>query len=142
LKYFRSVLAAKMDQSEEGVSVKLLIAYNDQTPLAAMFLVISSHRATYLYGASSGIHRELMPTYALQWKAIQIAKAMHCMEYDFFGISPNADPSHPMYGLYRFKRGFGGNIFHHLGCWDYPLDDEKYQLFQAYDMNRQGYRIS
>ncbi len=141
LKYFRSVFAAKMDNLDEEVAVKLLIAYHGDSPLAAMFLVISSHRATYLYGASSSLHRELMPTYALQWKAIQIAKSMNCLEYDFFGISPNADPSHPMYGLYRFKRGFGGDIFHHLGCWDYPLDDDKYQMFQAYDMNRQGYRM-
>lgn len=141
LRYFRSVLAAKMDPSEEGVTVKLLVAYYGEEPLAAMFLVISSHRATYLYGASSSLHRELMPTYALQWKAIQIAKSMHCLEYDFFGISPRCEPSHPMYGLYRFKRGFGGDIFHHLGCWDYPLDDDKYQVFQAFDMKRQGYRV-
>lgn len=141
LRYFQSVLAAKEDPFSGDVSVQLLVAYYEEEPLAAMFLVISSHRATYLYGASSNMHRELMPTYALQWKAIQIAKSMHCLEYDFFGISPHCDPSHPMYGLYRFKRGFGGNIFHHLGCWDYPFDDEKYKLFQALDMNRQGYRI-
>jgi len=139
LNYFRSVLAAKMDDTDKDVNVKLLIAYLGDEPLAAMFLVISSHRTTYLYGASSSEHRNLMPTYALQWKAIQIAKSMNCCEYDFFGISPRPDPSHPMYGLYRFKRGFGGDIFHHLGCWDYPLDQEKYQILQAYEMNSHGY---
>lgn len=50
-------------------------------PLAAMFLVLSAHRATYLYGASSSVHRNLMPTYALQWKAIQLAK----QSYSKFG---------------------------------------------------------
>jgi len=139
LDYFRSVLAAKMEETDKDVTVKLLIAYCGEEPLAAMFLVISSHRTTYLYGASSSEHRNLMPTYALQWNAIQIAKTMGCLEYDFFGISPNPEPSHPMYGLYRFKKGFGGHIFHHLGCWDYPLDEEKYQVFRAYEMSRQGY---
>ncbi len=63
-----------------------------------------------------------MPTYALQWEAIKIAKEYGCTEYDMFGVSPGPDHSHPMYGLYQFKTGFGGELFHHLGCWDYLLD--------------------
>ena len=69
------------------------MAYYENTPLAAMFLVLSSHRATYLYGASSSSMRNVMPTYALQWKAIQEAKAGKCYEYDMFGIAPNPNPS-------------------------------------------------
>ena len=53
-----------------------------------------------------------MPTYALQWCAMQTARRAGCSEYDLFGVAPNADPSHPMHGLYRFKTGFGGQIFH------------------------------
>ena len=63
-----------MKNEDLPVQVKLLIAYLDNQPLAAMFLVLSSHRATYLYGASSNESRNYMPTYALQWRAIQIAK--------------------------------------------------------------------
>lgn len=68
-----------------------------------------------------------------------LAKKCDCTEYDMFGVSPNPDPSHPMYGLYRFKQGFGGEIFHQLGCWDYPIDDEKYNYFVAKEMGMQGY---
>ena len=59
-----------------------------------------------------------------------------------FGVAPNADESHPMYGLYKFKRGFGGVIFHRLGCWDYPIDEEKYQCLVASEMSMQGYYSS
>lgn len=141
LRYFQSVMEAKMENADLPVQVKLLIAYLDNQPLAAMFLVLSSHRATYLYGASSNEKRNYMPTYALQWRAIEIAKDSGCTEYDMFGISPNAEPSHPMYGLYKFKQGFGGEIFHQLGCWDYPLIDDKYSLLQAIEMNDRGYYI-
>jgi len=138
--YFSSVLKAKMEASEgDDVQVRLLAAYSGSTPLAAMFLVLSSNRATYLYGASSSSGRNLMPTYALQWAAIRYARAAGCTEYDFFGISPVADPSHPMYGLYKFKRGFGGEVYHQMGCWDYPLVEDKYALLQASEMNLQGY---
>lgn len=136
---FKSVFLSKMDESQEEVKVKLLIAYLDNEPLAAMFLLLSSHRATYLYGASSSEGRNAMPTYALQWKAMQLAKANGCTEYDLFGVAPRPDPSHPMYGLYKFKKGFGGELFHQMGCWDYPLDKSKYALLQAHEMNLQGY---
>ncbi len=139
IEYFRSMFAPKMDAEGTDVDVRLLIAYYEDKPLAAMFLVMSAHRATYLYGASSSFMRNLMPTYALQWAAIRTAKQNKCREYDMFGIAPNGDPSHPMHGLYKFKRGFGGEIFHQLGCWDYPIDDDKYKCLAAREMCAQGY---
>lgn len=136
--YFRSIFAARMEHVG-NVQVKLLSAFADDTPLAAIFLVMSSHRATYLYGASSSEKRNLMPTYALQWEAIQIAKANGCTEYDLFGVAPRPEPSHPMYGLYKFKQGFGGEIYHQMGCWDYPLDEHKYGALQVCEMQSKGY---
>jgi len=141
LEYFRIVFTSRIDEEANDVTVKILIAYADSEPLSAMFLVLSSNRATYLYGASSSEHRNMMSTYALQWEAIKLAKAYGCTEYDMFGVSPNPDPSHPMYGIYRFKKGFGGTIFHQLGCWDYPLDEEKYAVFQAYELSSHGYYL-
>ena len=76
--YFRSVFASKMECPDKAVQVTLLVACFDDTPLAAMFLILSAHRATYLYGASSSRMRNLMPTYALQWRAMQIAKENCC----------------------------------------------------------------
>jgi lipid II:glycine glycyltransferase (peptidoglycan interpeptide bridge formation enzyme) len=137
--YFVSVLNAKAEDTNSPADVILLIAEADQEPLAAMFLVLSGHRGTYLYGASASHKRNYMPTYALQWKAIEIAKRHGCTEYDMFGVSPGPNISHPMYGLYRFKTGFGGELLHHLGCWDYPFIEEKYHLLQATEMQAQGY---
>lgn len=141
INYFRNMFASRMEEQDDDVKVKLLVAYHDETPLAAMFLVMSAHRATYLYGASSSTMRNVMPTYALQWKAIQLAKENQCMEYDMFGIAPSPNASHPMYGLYKFKHGFGGEIYHQLGCWDYPIEEDKYNYFTACEMSMQGYYV-
>ncbi len=139
--YFRVLLSERATDTKSPAEVLLLIAEYDKKPLASMFLVISSTRATYLYGASSSSMRNFMATYALQWKAIQIAKSRGCVLYDMFGVSPFADSSHPMYGLYRFKTGFGGQMHHALGCWDYPLKNEIYSSFVAQEMNQQGYHL-
>jgi lipid II:glycine glycyltransferase (peptidoglycan interpeptide bridge formation enzyme) len=75
-----------------------------------------------------------MAPYALQWEAICRAKSHGCTEYDMFGIAPYPSPSHPLYGLYRFKTGFGGSILHRMGCWDYPLNSARYDMYRTAEM--------
>ncbi len=142
IKYFKAVLNAQMYQSKSPAEVMLLVAEWNDMPLASMFLVIAEKRASYLYGASSSAHRNLMATYALQWEAINLAKQKGCTEYDMFGVSPTPNPTHPLYGLYKFKVGFGGDLYHSLGCWDYPLMNDKYNCFIAKDLSRQGFHLS
>jgi lipid II:glycine glycyltransferase (peptidoglycan interpeptide bridge formation enzyme) len=140
--YFKALLTAEAYDSRSPAAVTLLIAESGDKPLAAMFLVISGNRASYLYGASPTENRKLMATYALQWRSITLAKEMGCTEYDMFGIAPRPDPAHPLYGLYRFKTGFGGRQYHSMGCWDYPLDMEKYNYFTMSELVSQGYHIN
>ncbi len=142
INYFRIVLSARANDSLSPAKVFLLVAYVEQQPLAAMFLVVSGCRGTYLYGASATANRNYMATYALQWRAMQIAKEMGCSEYDFFGVSPIADQSHPMYGLYRFKMGFGGQLYRRMGCWDYPLHKVKYRYYSSVEFKNQSYHLS
>lgn len=139
--YFRSVLTSREQHIDENVDVRLLMADHHGEFLAAMFLVISNNRGTYLYGASSDQKRNMMATYALQWEAIRLAQANGCTEYDMFGVAPNANPAHPLHGLYRFKSGFGGKMFHRMGCWDYPLNAEQYTVFRAMELNSQAYHV-
>lgn len=141
ISYFKVVIEARANDTESPADVFLLVAEIDEKPLAAMFLIVANKRGTYLYGASATENRNYMATYALQWRAMQLSKELGCTEYDFFGISPNADPSHPMYGLYRFKSGFGGTIFHSMGCWDYPLLKDKYQYYSSLEFKNQRYHL-
>lgn len=137
--YFRAILSVDAARTQSPADVMLLIAEKDGNPLASMFLVISGNRGTYLYGASSSENRNMMASYALQWKAMTIAKEMGCDEYDMFGVSPAPDSGHPLHGLYRFKAGFGGEIFHTLGCWDYPFDQKKYNEYCSVELTQKGF---
>ena len=127
--------------TDKEYSSTLLIAYLDDKPLSAMFLTIGGKRATYLFGASSNERRESMSTYALQFEAMRKAKIAGCELYDMFGISPSVDKAHPMNGLNRFKLGFGGTVFHRMGCWDYPIDQEVASSFLDYELTTKGYHL-
>ncbi|MFO7604977.1 MAG: peptidoglycan bridge formation glycyltransferase FemA/FemB family protein [Desulfurivibrionaceae bacterium] len=140
-RYFQAMLEARRSLSNHKISLHLLLAEAEGDCLAGMFLAISADQAVYLYGASAAENRKKMGPYALQWEAIRLAKEKGCRYYDMFGVAPSAEPAHPMYGLYRFKTGFGGEIYHRQGCWDYPLDPQKYASYRAFELNDAGFHL-
>jgi lipid II:glycine glycyltransferase (peptidoglycan interpeptide bridge formation enzyme) len=137
--YFETLFAARDSNPDDRTSIHLLMAEAEGKPLAGMFLSISENQATYLYGASSSHQRSKMAPYALQWRAICLAKEYNCRYYDMFGVAPSPSISHPMYGLYRFKTGFGGFLYHRQGCWDYPFQEDLYPIYHAQAFNEEGY---
>jgi len=104
-------------------TAELYIAEWQGEILAAILVVFFGRRATYLYGGSSRVHRDVMPTYALHWAAIQDARALGCAEYDFYGYDPFGHPEHLYAGISRFKRQWGAARRDHIGAYDYLFYD-------------------
>ena len=50
--------------------------------------------------------------------------------YDFRGVSGVIDETHPQYGLYRFKKGFGATFTEFIGEVYYPFKPLKYKLYK------------
>lgn len=119
IEYYQTLFSHCSTYPQETQEIVLYLAEHEGDLLAGNVVLFRGKEAIYLYGASSDKKRNLMSPYALQWKAIEDAKARNCEVYDFFGIPPREDPNHPMIGLYRFKTGFGGRIIHRPGSWDY-----------------------
>lgn len=124
---------------KDSPDLRIYMAEADGENIAGIITSFYNGKAVYLYGASLNSRRETMPAYSLQWKAIQDAAAAGCLSYDFFGIPPEDDPSHPMHGLYRFKTGFGGRIVHKYGCYDYKLNKTAYSLYRLAEQIRNFY---
>lgn len=91
--------------------IKIFIAEYENEPIAAAMSVFYGNKVWYLYGGSTDKYRNYMPTYLIQWTMIQWAINEKCDVYDFGGVSGYKDKADPMYGVYRFKKGFNGNIF-------------------------------
>jgi len=98
--------------------LRLYMAYLDNEPIAGTIAILYGDKCWYLYGASSNAHRNVMPNYLLQWSMIQWSLENNCNAYDFRGVSGNLDPSNPLYGLYRFKKGFNGDFTEFVGEMD------------------------
>lgn len=133
-KEFFATILKNQDNSKNGVTVKMLMADIDGKFLSSMFLVLSKERGTYLYGASTSKKNNLMASYCLQWESIKIAKARGCKGYDMFGSAPNLDETHPLHGVHIYKKGFGGDLYHRMGCWDYPYDKNLYKVYRLQEI--------
>lgn len=104
---------------DAGMAVPLIAEYEGQ-PLAAVVLVRFGERTIYMYGASSERERQRMPSYLLQWEAIRWAQAQGSRVYDFWGAPNEFVEDDPLWGVWRFKDGFQGDVVWHIGAWDYP----------------------
>lgn len=116
----------------QGQAALLLAEYSGKL-LASLMAFAFGDKAWYMYGASSDDDRHLMPNHLLQWEAMRWAKGRGCRTYDLWGI-PDLDVAaledsikeggsasaaeSPLYGVYRFKRGFGGEPVRYVGAYD------------------------
>jgi peptidoglycan pentaglycine glycine transferase (the first glycine) len=125
---------------------EILLAEYEGKPLAALFIARHGNRAYYLYGASTDEERNRMPTYLLQWEAMKWAKAHGCEEYDLWGV-PDEDEmtleanfekrSDGLWSVYRFKRGFGGEIKRAVQAMDKVYNPLLYWAYLKFLGNRE-----
>lgn len=90
----------------EGADI--LLAYFDGEPVAGVFLLYAGSNAYYVYGASSHRHAKQKGTQYVQWRAVQRARERGAELYDFWGAPVEPTKDHPLWGVYKFKKGFGG----------------------------------
>jgi len=126
---------------------ELLFAEYDGRPLAALMVFARGGRAWYFYGASSDEHRDVMPSYLLQWEAMRWARSHGCRLYDLWGVPDATEDeleasftqrSDGLWGVYRFKRGFGGQLVRALGPWDRVYNWPLYWVAMRYLAPRGG----
>ncbi len=127
---------------------QLFLAEVEGEPVAALMAFALPPRAWYFYGASGDAHREKMPTHLLQWEAMRWARSLGCAEYDLWGVPDEeedrleAEFAHRqdgLWGVYRFKRGFGGRLVRTVGAWDLPVRPFPYRLYSlAVRLRRTG----
>jgi peptidoglycan pentaglycine glycine transferase (the first glycine) len=125
---------------------ELLFAEYEGKLLAALMAFANGKRAWYVYGASNDQERNRMPTYLLQWEAIRWAKSRGCEEYDLWGVpdeseevlEANFESRHDgLWGVYRFKRGFGGEIKRAAQALDRVYNPLLYWVYLKFIGNRE-----
>jgi lipid II:glycine glycyltransferase (peptidoglycan interpeptide bridge formation enzyme) len=121
-----------------GMAKLFLTRYEGQNLSGALCFIIGD-KSWYVYGASSNEHRNVMPSYAMQWAMIRWAREAGCSWYDFRGVSPRrraegesaeeVEKEDHLQGLNRFKEGFGTRYVEYIGEFDFIYKPSAYWLF-------------
>ena len=122
--YFSKMLEAL------GEHARLYMAFYEDKPVAGTLAIWYGDKVWYLYGASSNEYRNVMPNYLLQWEMIRWAIEKGSRIYDFRGVSGDISEDNPLYGLYRFKRGFNGDFTEFVGELNLVLNRPVYALVE------------
>jgi serine/alanine adding enzyme len=127
---------------------QLLLAERDGVTLAAFLIFAWAGAGLYLYSCATDEGLKSGANHALQWQALQWARARGCRMYDFWGVPDQfgqaalvtdegerarleeAARSDPLYGVFRFKKGFGGQVVRYLPAYDRVYMLPLYALWQ------------
>jgi peptidoglycan pentaglycine glycine transferase (the first glycine) len=122
----------------QGRAALIMGSYAGQD-LAGVMVFALGEWAWYFYGASSDRERKRMASYGVQWGGIQWAKAQGATIYDMYGV-PDFAPetleaefqNRPdgLWGVYRFKRGWGGTVVRSVGAWDRVYNRLVYAVYR------------
>ncbi len=124
--YYRTML----DTMNGEAKAYLAMAFYEGRPLAANIMIDFAGVRTYLHGASSNLHRNVMAPYVLHWYLIEDAKKKEMEWFDFWGVAPKGSlKKHPWAGISRYKYGFSGEVVEHPGTFDLPV---KHMWYGAY----------
>ncbi len=96
----------------------LLLAEHEGDLLAGIIVLCFGRFGQYMYGASSNEKRNLMAPYLLQWEGMRWAKQQGATTYDLWGIPDTLEENEDLWGVYRHKRGYGGEIVRYIGAFD------------------------
>ena len=102
-------------------TIKLKEEKGNIIPLSAAMFMLYGDEIVYLF---SGSYAEYMPfcgQYRIQWEIIKYAAENGYKRYNFYGIKDVFNPKGKDYGVYEFKKGFGGYVEELLGSFETDL---------------------
>lgn len=111
-------------------AVHLFLARHQEQTVAAKMVLVFRDTSLHLWGGTSPQGRDVYASYLIQWEAIRWAASQGLAHCDLWGIPDEiadlvrvgqeipSDQQDGLWGVYTFKRGFGGRIESYVGAYD------------------------
>ena len=123
-------IASYEKKIEELKEVKKV--HGEKIPLAGSMFISCEKELLNLFGGGYDEFMKYDAMYGIQWEAIKWAKENGYELYNFYGIEGNfKKENNHMYGVYEFKKGFGGKVVELIGEFDLPISKAKYNFYKV-----------
>jgi len=125
--YFRTLISTLSSRGQGS----LFFAEYQGKRIATALVVYFGPRATYFFGGSLAIYRNVMAPYLMHFEIMRKAKALGHECYDLWGIAPRNEPDHPWRDISAFKARFGGLEVNLVPTLDLVYDAPAYEHYVA-----------
>lgn len=105
--------------------------YGEKKALGAILFLIYGKEVLSLYGGSEAKLMQFQSAYSTHFAGIQYAVENHYERYNFYGITGDFREENPLYGLYLFKKSFGGVVVELIGEFDLIINRPLYYLYKG-----------
>lgn len=105
--------------------------YGNKKILGGILFLIYGNEVLSLYGGSIKELMQFQSAYTLHWEGIKYAINNKYKRYNFYGITGDFKEDNPLYGLYLFKKSFGGNVEELIGEFDLIINKPLYYLYKC-----------
>lgn len=92
--------------------------YGEKTTLGGILFLIYGNEVLSLHGGSLAKLMQFQSAYTTHFAGIKYAVENNYGRYNFYGITGDFRKENPLYGLYLFKKSFGGHVVELIGEFD------------------------
>lgn len=104
--------------------------YGAKTVLGGILFLIYGNEVLSLHGGSLAELMQFQSAYTIHYAGIKYAIDHGYKRYNFYGITGDFRPENPLYGLYLFKKSFGGHVVELVGEFDLVIRKDIYYLYK------------
>lgn len=109
--------------------------YGEKKTLGTILFLIYGNEVLSLFGGTDDNLMQFQSAYTVHYAGIKYAIEHGYKRYNFYGITGDFRKENPLYGLYLFKKSFGGKVVELIGEYDLVVSKFWYTIYNiAFDM--------
>ena len=103
--------------------------HGEKKLLGGILFLIYGNEVLSLYGGSDAKLMQFQSAYSVHFAGIKYAVENKYEKYNFYGITGDFNKENPLYGLFLFKKSFGGQVSELIGEFDYIISPFWYKTY-------------
>ena len=103
--------------------------YGKKKNLGTILFLIYGNEVLSLFGGTDDNLLQFQSAYTVHYAGIKYAIEHGYKRYNFYGITGDFRKENPLYGLYLFKKSFGGHVVELIGEYDLVISNFWYKIY-------------